>query len=96
MKMIGSESLSTERLAFIVTEMKARLRRGRFLIGLVRGFPWWPRIELQVFSHQGLAGVSQELRNGLTVVVREATWIACGVGLKKGGERPPADAVESC
>ncbi len=86
MKMLGSERLFTEGLAFIVTEMKARLRMGRSLIGLVRGFPWRPRIELQVSSHQGLAGVSQELRNGLTVVVREATWIACGVGLKKSGE----------
>ena len=83
--MIGSERLFTEGLAFIVTEMKARLRMGRSLIGLVRRFPWRPRGGLQVFSHQGLAGVSQDLRNDLTVVVREATWIACGVGLKKGG-----------
>ena len=72
MKMIGSERLSTEGLAFIVTEMKARLWRGRFLIGLVRRFPWKPLGELQVSLHQELAGVSQALRNGLTVVVREA------------------------
>jgi hypothetical protein len=40
MKMNRVESLSTERLAVIVTERKARLLMGRFLIGLVRGFPW--------------------------------------------------------
>jgi hypothetical protein len=73
MKMIGSERLFTEGLAFIVTEMKARLWMGRSLIGLVRRFPWRPRGELQVSSHQGLAGVSQELRKDLTVLVRRAT-----------------------
>ena len=32
-----------------------------------------------------LISVSQDLRNGLTGVVRRATWIACSVWLKKGG-----------